>query len=84
MRIDRMERLHPLEHLNFALQAVGVLGDNTEVSILQVDFVLSNALNMHKLVLVLALGLVGIGSDAHFTGFVCEVSVNHLPLLVFP
>ena len=79
-----MKGLLPLKHLNLAFEAIRVLSNYTEVTVLQIHPVLGNARYVDQVVLVVSLGSTCIGFNALLSSFVSQVSVDHLPLLVLP
>ena len=83
-RVGSVEDLLPLEHLNLAFEAIRILSDNTEVTVLQIHPVLGSARYVDEVVLVISLGSTCIGLDALFLGFICQVSVDYFSLLVLP
>ena len=79
-----MENLLPLEHLNLAFEAIRILSDYAEVTVLQIHPVLGSARYVDQIVLIVSLGSTCIGFDALLSGFISQVSVDYLSLLVLP
>ena len=82
--VGSMKDLLPLEHLNLSFEAIRILGDYAEVTVLQIHLVLGGARYVDQAVLVVPLGSVCIGFDAFLSGFIGQVSVDNLSLLVLP
>ena len=63
-----MVRLLPLEHLDLALQSIGIFGDNAEISVTQVNQIVASARYVDKLSVVVLSWLVFVSGDARFAG----------------
>lgn len=76
--------LSPLIHLNFALQAVAIVCNYTEIVVNYLNCIFCSASHMHELILV---GIVGVVAVHRFHGLLAQLhalSEGHNFLLVFP
>ena len=80
-----MEGLLPLKHFDFALETIGILGDDTKVSIAEVHLVVHSTAQMNQFVFVAFIdGLHRVDLDTSFSSTVDQSSETNSSSLILP